>query len=147
MQDTIIWDKQSCLPFHLPTILGRRCEFIFCMSKTTKTYLTNFRDGYNNYLSISSRNSQYEKHAACFPIQLCNKLFDMFLSDYSVVLDTFLGSGTTLIACELNNHVCFGIEKEPKYIELTIKRYNNFINNFGNSNERTLFNTLRTDND
>lgn len=114
------------------------------MSKTTKQYLTNFKDGYKNYIQVSSFGTQNRKHNSCFPLELCNKLFNMYLSEKSIVLDTFIGSGTTLIASELNNHVCFGIEKEPEYIELTIKRYNDLINNYSlrNNNERTLFDTL-----
>lgn len=40
-----------------------------------------------------------------------------------VVLDTFLGSGTTLIACEQLNRTCYGMEIEPKYCHVIIERY------------------------
>ena len=39
-----------------------------------------------------------------------------------IVLDLFLGSGTTAVACKRLNRVCIGIEKEEKYIELANKR-------------------------
>lgn len=39
------------------------------------------------------------------------------------VYDPFLGSGTTLIACEQLNRKCFGIEIEPKYCQVIIDRY------------------------
>ena len=40
-----------------------------------------------------------------------------------IVLDTFLGSGTTLIACQQVNRICYGIEYEPTYCDLIIGRY------------------------
>ena len=40
-----------------------------------------------------------------------------------VVLDSFLGSGTTLLACERVGRVCRGIEIEPKYVDVAILRW------------------------
>lgn len=41
----------------------------------------------------------------------------------ALVLDGFLGSASTLIACEQLDRVCFGIELEPKYVDVAVKRY------------------------
>jgi DNA modification methylase len=40
-----------------------------------------------------------------------------------IVLDAFLGSGTTLIAAEKSGRICCGIELEPLYIDTTIRRW------------------------
>ncbi|MCK4820716.1 site-specific DNA-methyltransferase, partial [bacterium] len=40
-----------------------------------------------------------------------------------VVLDGFLGSGTTLLAAEQTGRVCYGAEIEPKYVEVCIARF------------------------
>lgn len=40
-----------------------------------------------------------------------------------IVLDSFLGSGSTLIAAEKSKRICYGIEFEPLYIDTTIRRY------------------------
>ena len=40
-----------------------------------------------------------------------------------VVLDPFLGSGSTLIACEETDRVAMGIEIGEKFVNVTIKRY------------------------
>ncbi|MHA1252492.1 MAG: DNA-methyltransferase [Candidatus Helarchaeota archaeon] len=61
-------------------------------------------------------------HPAPFPIELpkrCIKLFS-FVGD--TVLDPFLGSGTTLIACMMTNRKGIGVEIEKKYCELAKKR-------------------------
>jgi DNA modification methylase len=40
-----------------------------------------------------------------------------------LVFDPFLGSGTTLAAAELNERVCFGIELDPKYVDVIVQRW------------------------
>ncbi|MGZ5864922.1 MAG: DNA methyltransferase [Xanthobacteraceae bacterium] len=42
------------------------------------------------------------------------------------VYDPFLGSGTTLIAAESVNRLCFGVELEPLYVDVAIKRWQAF---------------------
>jgi DNA modification methylase len=39
------------------------------------------------------------------------------------VYDPFLGSGTTLAAAELTERVCYGIELDPKYVDVVIQRW------------------------
>jgi len=43
-----------------------------------------------------------------------------------IVLDVFLGSGSTLIACEQTNRVCYGMEIDPGYVDVIITRFINF---------------------
>lgn len=47
------------------------------------------------------------------------------------VLDLFLGSGTTLIACEKTGRKCYGMEIDPHYCDVIVKRYTNFCNENG----------------
>lgn len=61
-------------------------------------------------------------HPSPFPVELprrCIKLFS-FVGD--TVLDPFLGSGTTLIACLETNRIGIGVEIDKKYCNLAVKR-------------------------
>lgn len=72
--------------------------------------------------SFSGENRKKVGHPAPFPIELpkrCIKLFS-FVND--VVLDPFLGSGTTLIACFQNKRIGIGIDISKAYCELAVKR-------------------------
>lgn len=40
-----------------------------------------------------------------------------------IVLDPFLGSGSTLIACEQTGRICYGIELDEKFMDVIVKRY------------------------
>ena len=57
------------------------------------------------------------------------ELIDMALNDHkgkNNVADYFIGSGSTLIACEKNKRNCFGMELDPKYVDVTIKRWQKY---------------------
>ena len=57
-----------------------------------------------------------------FGVQLLELLTDAGHS----VFDPFLGSGTTLIAAEQLGRTCYGIEIEPRYVDVILRRYMNF---------------------
>lgn len=40
-----------------------------------------------------------------------------------LILDPFLGAGTTLIACEMTGRVCAGLELDPRYVDVAIRRW------------------------
>lgn len=40
-----------------------------------------------------------------------------------IVLDPFLGSGSSLIACEQTNRICYGIELDEKFMDVIVKRF------------------------
>lgn len=42
------------------------------------------------------------------------------------VLDLFNGSGTTIMACEQNERVAFAMELDPRYVDATINRWEQF---------------------
>jgi DNA modification methylase len=44
-----------------------------------------------------------------------------------IVLDSFLGSGTTIIAAERTGRLCYGLELDPGYVDLLITRFQNFM--------------------
>ena len=61
-------------------------------------------------------------------------LWENFIIDGSlinnIIFDPFLGSGTTIIACEKNNRICYGLEIEPYYCSVIIERYCQYVNDF-----------------
>ena len=65
-------------------------------------------------------------HPSSKPVPLIAYLIKQSTQTNSVVLDGFLGSASTLIACEQIGRVCFGVELEPKFIDVAVKRYMKF---------------------
>ena len=44
----------------------------------------------------------------------------------NAVLDLFGGSGSTLLACEKTNRICNVMELDPKYVDVIIKRWEDY---------------------
>ena len=60
------------------------------------------------------------------PIALCAYGLQNSCSEGDLVLDLFLGSGSTLIAAEQTGRTCYGMEIEPKYIDVVVQRWEQF---------------------
>lgn len=67
-------------------------------------------------------------HTCPKPLKMCVDMINDFADDDNVY-DPFLGSGTTLIACEQTDRTCYGMELDPKYVDVIRKRYAKFTNN------------------
>lgn len=138
-QSTIVWNEQnisrrtawgSWLSASAPYVIAP-VEMIVVMYKKTWKKESNgisdisrdeFIEWTNGVWSFSGESKKRVKHPAPFPIELpkrCIKLFS-FVGD--VVLDPFLGSGTTLIACALLNRKGIGIEIDENYCEIAKQR-------------------------
>lgn len=72
-----------------------------------------------------------ELHPTMKPIELISKLIKDGCKEQGLVYDAFLGSGSTLIACEKTNRKCYGIELDEHYCDVIVKRYINFCENNG----------------
>lgn len=64
-------------------------------------------------------------HPAVFPISLAKKVIELFTHQGELVLDPFVGSGTTLVAAQELDRNCLGFDLNQKYIELSQKRLTN----------------------
>lgn len=64
-------------------------------------------------------------HPSSKPIPLIAYLIRQCTQSNGVVLDGFLGSASTLIACEQLGRICYGIEIEPKFVDVAVERFRN----------------------
>lgn len=65
-------------------------------------------------------------HPTQKPLELITPLIEFSSNQGWSVLDLFLGSGSTLIACEKTNRQCYGLEIDPHYCSVIIKRYQDY---------------------
>jgi DNA modification methylase len=65
-------------------------------------------------------------HCAQKPVELMRRPILNHTEPGEIVYDAFLGSGTTLIAAEMNGRICYGLEIEPKYVDLIVRRWQDF---------------------
>ncbi|MBR3298919.1 MAG: site-specific DNA-methyltransferase [Clostridia bacterium] len=62
-------------------------------------------------------------HPSSKPVPLIAYLIKQCTQTNGIVLDGFLGSASTLIACEQLGRICYGIEIEPKFVDVAVARF------------------------
>jgi DNA modification methylase len=70
-------------------------------------------------------NNLLELHPTAKPVQLVMDALLDCSQRGEIVLDSFLGSGTTLLAAERTGRICRGIELDPLYVDTAIRRWQN----------------------
>jgi DNA modification methylase len=70
------------------------------------------------------RDSKNKLHPTQKPVELATKAISNHNAD--IIMDLFLGSGSTLIACEKTNRKCYGMELDPHYCDVIVKRWEEF---------------------
>jgi len=85
--------------------------------------------GPNNEVTVweCDRAQKNEYHPTQKPVPLAERAMCNSSKAGDSVLDLFLGSGTTLIAAEKTGRVCYGMEIDPKYCDVIIKRYADYV--------------------
>tara|TARA_R100001594_G_scaffold30570_1_gene57145 strand:+ start:9349 stop:10551 length:1203 start_codon:yes stop_codon:yes gene_type:complete len=98
----------------------RKVEPIFLWGKNKNKYNLDYFD-FN-----SDRFHKLREHHTCpKPVKFVQEAISAF-DQNSIILDIFLGSGTTILACEKTNKICYGMEKDETYCDLIIKRWEDF---------------------
>lgn len=53
-------------------------------------------------------------------------VFGKMGGELDIIIDLFLGSGSTLIACEKTGRTCYGMELDPQYCDVIVTRWEKF---------------------
>lgn len=129
--DIMIWNKVNSQPAMASNVLNSQFEFIFIFSneKNPKRSIkiSDFRGTVPNILTMNpQRNNEFSNiHAATFSVDFAKYFIDTFSKKEMRILDTFGGTGTTLIACEELKRNCFMMELDEKYCDVIVKRWEN----------------------
>ena len=76
-----------------------------------------------------TRTLKNDLHPTMKPIELITKAINNSSKLNNKVFDPFLGSGSTLIACEKTNRKCYGMEIDPHYCDVIVKRWEDYTGN------------------
>ena len=71
-----------------------------------------------------------ENHPTSKPLDLLAYPITNSSQENSIVIDTFGGSGSTMMACEQTGRICYMMELDPKYASVILRRY---VEDFGNA--------------
>ncbi|HSH51985.1 MAG TPA: site-specific DNA-methyltransferase [Bacteroidales bacterium] len=90
--------------------------------KTNESHTTISKGGRYPLSVINFNSVERTIHPTQKPVELFEYLIRTYTDENEIVLDNCLGSGTTAVACELNNRKWIGFETEREYVEIINKR-------------------------
>lgn len=74
----------------------------------------------------ASERGERRVHPTQKPVALAGWVIDTIAPQAASVIDLFLGSGSTMIAAENRKIACFGVELSPSYVDVAVKRWQDF---------------------
>ncbi len=95
-------------------------------NKELKELVANYRATIPTTIIREPKPTKSEEHPTMKPVRLIAKLIGNSSRERERVLDIFGGSGTTMIACEQLNRICYMMELDPHYADVIIERWEKF---------------------
>ena len=115
----IVWDKRG----DMASNNFADCELAWCNAGSPARIYKQIWSG-----MIKEGESGKRVHPTQKPVALAEWCFENY-GEPKTVLDLFLGSGSTLIACEQTRRSCYGMELSPAYCDVIVKRWEDFTGN------------------
>lgn len=127
----VIWHRRSA--FAEPSVTdrpARQHEYIFLLSKSRRYWFDRSALGQESVWEVPHERGVRE-HSAAFPIALATRCIRAGCKPSGVVLDPFLGSGSTAIAALQEGKSCIGIELNPEFASAARERIQAQVGLFG----------------
>jgi DNA modification methylase len=141
--ELVVWNKKHAMPITSKEMFTRQYEDIlavgdpeaisedleiFTLSRNNKKayFSRRGRKALTNYWEIGTNATQLDNHKACFPVALPVKAIAIMTKENDVILDPFLGSGSSLIGAQKTGRVCYGMELDPLYVAVCIQRWEEY---------------------
>lgn len=102
------------------------CELMWTNIKQKSVRI--YRYLWSGLLRSGNRNEELSKrvHPTQKPVGLMEEIINDYTKPSDIILDLFLGSGSTIIACEKTHRICYGMEIDPRYIDVCVKRWEEY---------------------
>ena len=123
--NVLVWKKPNAIPIgdsHRPDI-----EYLLLFRKNA--IWNNGLSATVNYSRLIENQRETGLHPTMKPVAIITNQLLISSNKGSIVADPFLGSGSTLIACEKTNRKCYGMELDPHYTGVIVKRWEDFTGN------------------
>ena len=126
----IIWSRSGGTNFNIGRFVNSHEDII--VGYKTKKFMKVCKESEKQFDVWKINQSKGDNHPASFPLEIPTRILNAF-SKYEnlVVLDPFMGSGTTGVACQNLGRKFLGIEMDDKYFEIAKKRISESGNNKG----------------
>ncbi len=120
-----VWDKRGNETFD--KMWGSGFELCWSRQKHKRDII---RKTWAGVFGMEKEDTRNRIHPTQKPTELCKYFLDKFSEEGNLIIDLFLGSGSTLIAAEKTGRICYGMELDCKYVDVIVQRYCDYVNNY-----------------
>lgn len=124
VKNVIVWDKQV---HGLGSDYKSTYELCVVGKKGKPDIQNRYGLDYQDIWRLQRTMGRNKDHATAKPVDLLTKPITHASKEDDICLDLFLGSGSTLIACEKTGRVCYGMELDPRYCDVIVQRYVDYV--------------------
>jgi DNA modification methylase len=117
----LIWKKPSAIPMGVSYLSDVEYCLVF-----RKSGIFNSKVQGVSYSKVLTHGRETGLHPTMKPVEMLANQVLIVSHAAGIVLDLFGGSGSTLIACEKTNRHCRMMEIDPKYVDVIIKRFQEY---------------------
>lgn len=117
--DVVVWHKPDPLPFNAKSRFVNAWEAIVLGKRPGATWNSKYQP---NVLTYQAPKNGERIHPTQKPLKLIEKLIELTTETGDIVLDPFMGSGTTAVACKLLGRHYIGFDTNRDYCEIAEKR-------------------------
>ncbi len=120
--EVVIWGKTNPIPLFSNKYMNDK-EYCLYFRKDGYCKPKSYEDAKSIYISKANvEDKKKYQHPTIKPLELIRRLIRNSSKENDLVLDCFLGSGTTAVACILENRKYIGFEINKKYFDIANKR-------------------------
>ena len=131
LKNLCVWNKDNA---GMGSLYRSKHELVYVYKNGTASHTNNVQLGANgryrtnvwDYAGVNSfgaNREDLELHPTVKPVQMILDAILDVTKRNDIVLDSFLGSGSTLIAADKVDRICYGVELDPIYVDTAIERY------------------------
>jgi len=113
----VVWDKRT---ENLDRLPGSSFELAWSKQKHKRLMARVLWSGHHG---MQNDDTPTRVHPTQKPTELVRWFLERWVDETATIYDPFLGSGTTLIAAEQLDRTCYGIEIEPRYVDVVVERW------------------------
>jgi DNA modification methylase len=137
VKNVCVWVKSNA---GMGTFYRSQHELVFVFKSGNDAHRNNFQlgqygryrtnvweyPGVNSFSRKTEEGNLLELHPTVKPVAMVADAIMDVSARGEIVLDSFLGSGTTLIAAERTGRICFGLELDATYVDTAVRRWQAF---------------------
>jgi len=120
--DVLVWQKPDPIPLNAKSRFLNAWEAIVIGKKPGAIWNSNYE---HNIIKIQAPKGKNRIHPTQKPVELIKKLINLTTKEGNIVLDPFMGSGTTAIACLETKRSYIGFEISKQYWKQSLERIEN----------------------